>query len=272
MKNKKVPVILGVAAFGLILVLIFSTSSFVTIDAGFTGVLFKKFGGGLDKEHVYGQGFHVVAPWNTMYIYDTRILEKTEEMDVLAKNGLTIHVDLSFRYKVIENEVGMLHDEIGTTYESKLIIPEIRSATRQVIGKYLPEELYSTKRDDIQTEIFENTDLGLSKKHIVIDAVLIRSVRLPQTIQTAIESKLKQEQEAAEYDFKLVKETKEAERKRIEAQGIKDFQEIVSNGLNDKLLKWQGIEATKELANSNNSKVVVIGSGKDGMPLILGNN
>ena len=258
---------------GVILLVVFivlSTSMYVTIESGTKGVVFRKFGGGVDKEHILDQGFHWVAPWNTVFHYDSRIQEQTDAMDVLASNGLDIHLDLSFRYKIEPDKVGYLHDEIGPNYAEKIVVPEMRAATRKVIGKYLPEELYSSKREAIQTEIFTETEARLSPKYLHLDAVLIRSVSLPEKIAAAIQRKLEQEQQRDEYEFRIQKETKEAERKRIEAQGIKDFQDIVSQGINENLLRWKGIEATQDLAKSQNTKVVVIGSGKDGMPLILG--
>lgn len=270
--NRSKVVSTAALVFIAFMVLIFvSSGAFITIDAGQKGVLFHKFGQGLDKEKVYQQGFHVIAPWNTMHKYNVRIQEGHEEMDVLASNGLSIYVDLSYRFRLIQDKVGYLHDEIGTKYKEIIIIPEIRSSTRQAIGRYKPEELYSSKRDAIQTEIFESTKQALDNKYLVLDAILIRSVKLPETIKTAIESKLKQEQESQEYAFRIEKEQKEAERKRIEAEGIKEYQNIVSQSLSHSLLKWQGIEATKELANSPNSKVIVVG-GNDGLPLILGGN
>lgn len=270
MKNPRLAV-LGISALVLlILIVALSSSMFITIDAGHKGVLFRKFGGGLDKENVYGQGFHIIAPWNTMYVYDIRIQEQTEEMDVLAENGLNIHIDLSFRYRAIPEDIASMHDEIGREYADKIVIPEIRAATRKVIGEYLPEELYSTKREAIQTGIYETTEKNLKPKHVHLDAVLIRSVTLPQKIKGAIERKLEQQQQRDEYEFRIQKEMKEAERKKIEAQGIKDFQDIVSDGISERYLKWKGIEATMELSESPNSKVIVIG-GADGLPIILGN-
>lgn len=260
---------LSIIVVGIIIVLYFFSELFVTIETGQKGVIFYKFSG-IDKQNVWEQGLHTIAPWNTMYIYDVRIQESSEEMDVLASNGLSIHLDLSYRYSPIPNEIGFLHDEIGEDYHKRIVLPEIRSSTRKVIGKYLPEELYSTKREIIQEEIFHQTEASVKKKHIRLDALLIRSIKLPETIKVAIESKLKQEQQSMEYEFKIAKEKKEAERKRIEAQGIKDFQNIVSEGISDKLLRWKGIEATQELAKSQNAKVVIIGNGKDGMPVILG--
>jgi regulator of protease activity HflC (stomatin/prohibitin superfamily) len=203
--------------------------------------------------------------------YDVRLQEKEESMDVLARNGLSIHIDVSVRYSPIPSELPLLHREIGADYEAKIVLPQIRASTRKVIGKYLPEELYSSKRDQIQEEIYHETDSLLRDKHIHLDAVLIRSVKLPASIAEAIERKLKQEQEAMEYEFRIEKEKKEAERKRIEALGIKQFQDIVSSGLNPYILRWKGIEATQALANSQNTKIVIIGNPKDGLPILLGN-
>ncbi|RMG22758.1 MAG: prohibitin family protein [Bacteroidetes bacterium] len=262
----------AVVFIGFIVLILLTSEAFVTINVGEEGVLFHKFGKGLNKEKVYSQGFHIIAPWNTMYKYNVRIQEGHEEMDVLASNGLSISVDLSYRYSPMKDKIGYLHDEIGTNYLQTIIIPEIRSSTRQAIGRYTPEELYSTKRDAIQTEIFEETRKAMEEKYLILDAILIRSVKLPPTIKTAIESKLKQEQESQEYAFRIEKEQKEAERKRIEAEGIKQYQNIVSQSLSQSLLKWQGIEATKELANSPNTKVVIVGGGDSGLPLILGGN
>jgi prohibitin 1 len=268
---KKRLIIPGIAIAALVVLLFLGSSMFITIEAGFEGIVFRPFAGGLDKENILQPGFHLISPWNSVYPYDARIQERTEDMDVLAANGLNIHVDLSFRYSIIPAEVGFLHEEIGTGYVDKIVAPEIRSATRKVIGKYLPEELYSTKREVIQNEIFAQTEANVKPKHIHLDAVLIRSVKLPDLIKTAIERKLEQQQQRDEYEFRIQKESKEAERKRIEAQGIKDFQDIVSDGISDKLLKWKGIEATQDLAKSKNTKIIVVG-GSDGLPIILGND
>ena len=256
----------------LIFILIFSTATFLTVDAGEHGVLFKKFGGGLDKEHIYYPGFHVIAPWNTMYIYDVRIQEDFETMEVLSKNGLNIKVELSFRFKPTEDKIGYLHEDIGTNYKESILKPEIRSATREVIGKYLPEELYSTKREAIQDEIFQRTSEAVSKKFILLDAVLIRQVELPEKLKAAIERKLQEEQESFQMEFSIQIARKEAERKIIEAQAKAEANQILNASLTDKILTDKGIEATLQLANSPNSKVIVVGGSGDGLPLILGNN
>jgi prohibitin 1 len=255
----------------LIFVLALSNSIFLTINPGQRGVLFKRFGGGLDKQYIYKQGFHMIAPWNTMYIYDVRLNESFESMTVLSKNGLNIKVDLSYRYQPVEDKIGYIHNDIGTGYQARIVIPEIRSATREVIGKYLPEELYSSKREAIQEEIFQRTSDGIARKNLVLDAVLIREVTLPQTLQDAIERKLKEEQSSLEYEFRLERERKEAQRKVIEAQAKADANQILNASLTDKILRDKGIEATLELAKSPNSKIVIVGGADGGLPLIIGN-
>ncbi len=261
----------SMVVIGVIVLLALSNSIFKTVEAGEKGVIFRKFGGGLDKDKIFDQGFHVIAPWNTLFIYDVRTNEAFEKMEVLSKNGLTIIVELSYRYQPDPTKIGYLHDEIGVQYLERIIKPEIRSATREVIGKYLPEELYSTKREAIQDEIFQQTSAAVAKKYLVLDAVLIREVALPPTLKEAIQLKLKEEQESLQYEFRLTKERKEAERKVIEAQAKADANRILNASLTDKILQDKGIEATLELANSPNSKVIVVGSGDQGLPLILGN-
>lgn len=192
-------------------------------------------------------------------------------MEVLSANGLTIRTELSYRYRPMQENIGYLHNNVGENYHERIVIPEIRSATREVIGKYLPEELYSSKRDSIQTEIFDLAANRIQEKNIELDAVLIRDVGLPEKLKQAIERKLEQEQSALEYEFRLTRAEKEAERQRIEAEGKAAANKILSQSLTDKVLKDKGIEATLRLAESPNSKVIVVG-GDDGLPLILGNN
>jgi regulator of protease activity HflC (stomatin/prohibitin superfamily) len=270
MENQGLPKALVMGIVGLIFIVLFSSSIFVTIESGEKGVLFKKFGGGLDKETVYGQGFHLIAPWNDMFVYDVKIHETFEKMEVLSKNGLSIKIDLSFRYNPVEEKIGYLHDQIGRDYVERIIKPEIRSVTREVIGNYLPEELYSTKREAIEDEIEALTREKVEAKYLTLDAILIRDVTLPQTLRNGIEKKLVQEQESLEYEFKIDKARKEAERKEIEANGIAKFQQIVNRTITPQLLKWKGVEATQEIAKSSNAKVIVIGNGDGDLPIILG--
>ena len=270
MENQGLPKAMIIGVVGLIFVVMFGSSMFVTIDSGEKGVLFKKFGGGLEKDFVYGQGFHIIAPWNDMFVYDVKIHETFEKMEVLSKNGLSIKIDLSFRYMPVQEKIGYLHDEIGRDYLERIIKPEIRSVTREVIGNYLPEELYSTKREAIEDEIESLTRVKVEAKYLTLDAILIRDVTLPLTLRNGIEKKLVQEQESLEYEFKIDKARKEAERKEIEANGIAKFQQIVNRTITPQLLKWKGVEATQEIAKSSNAKVIVIGNGDGDLPIILG--
>jgi len=226
---------------------------------------------GLKVDRVYDQGLKIIAPWNRMFVYSTRIQEDRSVMEVLSANGLTIRAELSYRYRPIQEKIGYLHNEVGENYHERIIIPEIRSATREIIGKYLPEELYSSKRDSIQTEIFLLAAERIKGKYIELDAVLIRDVGLPDKLKQAIERKLEQEQVSLEYEFRLTRAQKEAERQRIEAEGKAVANRLLSQSLTDKILRDKGIDATLKLAESPNSKVIVVG-GSDGLPLILGNN
>lgn len=256
----------------LVVLIIVIGKSAVTIGSGQAGVLYKTFGGGVVTDQPpLGEGFHIVAPWNKVHIYEVRRQELFEKMKVLSSNGLDIQLDASAWYKPQYNELGKLHQEIGENYLNRIILPTIRSAARSVVGRYTPEQLYSSKRDAIQAEIYEETKKIVEEQYIILDEVLVRDVTLPPTIKEAIERKLKQEQESLEYEFRLVTAQKEAERQRIEAQGKADANRILSASLTDKILQDKGIEATNKLAESPNSKVVIIGSGKDGMPIILGN-
>jgi regulator of protease activity HflC (stomatin/prohibitin superfamily) len=274
MDNKKLLPYVVIIGFLFMFGLILSNSTFLTIHPGETGVLFKKFSGGLKKDVVYGQGFHVVAPWNTMYIYNVKEQTAEEKMNVLDKNGLSITVDVTVRFNPYQNKIGYVHERFGKGYVQTLVVPEVRSAVRQVMGRYSAEEIYSTKRQEVETNIITEAKITLSSKNnnIKMNALLIREVVLPENIKQAIELKLGQEQESLAYEFKLEKEKKEADRKRIAAEGEAKANAIINSSLTPELLKMRGIEATLELSKSPNSKTIIIGSGKNGMPLILGNN
>jgi regulator of protease activity HflC (stomatin/prohibitin superfamily) len=264
----------GIPAITIIIIaVIILAKSAITIGSGEAGVLYKVFDGGVVTDQPpLGEGFHIIAPWNKVIVYEIRQQELFEKMKVLSSNGLEIQIDASAWYKPITEDLGKLHQEKGENYLERIIQPAIRSAARSVVGRYTPEQLYSSKRDAIQEEIYEETKKILDKQYVQLNEVLVRDVTLPGTIKDAIERKLKQEQESLEYEFRLVTAQKEAERQIIEAQGKADANRILSASLTDKILSDKGIEATIKLSESNNSKVVVIGSGKDGLPLILGNN
>ncbi|WP_233897962.1 prohibitin family protein [Tenacibaculum piscium] len=260
-----------IGIIGVLAIIGFSKST-VTIKSGQAGVLYKTFGGGVvTDEAPMGEGFQVVAPWNKVFIYEVRQQEIYEKMQVLSSNGLEIQLEASVWFQPQAEKIGSLHKEKGENYISRVIQPVIRSAARSVVGRYTPEQLYSSKRDVIQVEIFSETKKILDEQYIQLNEVLVRDVTLPPTIKMAIERKLKQEQESLEYEFRLVTAQKEAEKQIIEAKGKADANKILSASLTDKILQDKGIEATLKLAESQNSKVVLIGSGKSGMPIILGN-
>ena len=260
------------AAAVLVVILLFGSRMFMIIDAGERGVIFRPYTTGLDRENIFGEGFHVVAPWNRMFVYNVREQQREETMDVLDKNGLSINVDVTVRFNPLFDHIPFLHERFGINYINVLVVPEVRSSVRQVAGRYTAEEIYSTKRQQVEGAIIEETRRTLGSNFIDMRALLIRSINLPAQIKSAIESKLTQEQEALAYEFRLNREESEADRRRIEAQGIADYNKIISASLTENILKQKGIDATLDLAKSANSKVVVVGSGKDGLPLILGGN
>lgn len=265
----KLAVIGGAVGFILLIVLF---KSFVTIQSGEAGVLYERFNGGVNTEDVLAEGFHIVAPWNTVFVYEARQQEAFEKMAVLSSNGLEIALDISLWFKPSLSELGLLHKTKGENYLDRIVKPAARSATRSVVGRYTPEQIYSSKRDVIQEEIYAETKIILDKQFIQLNEVLVRDVTLPTTIKEAIERKLRQEQESLEYEFRLQKATKEAAKQEIEAQGKATANRILNASLSDKILQEKGIQATLELAKSPNAKTIVIGGGKDGLPLILNQN
>jgi regulator of protease activity HflC (stomatin/prohibitin superfamily) len=272
MENKKFLPLIVTGIVALVIIVYFSNNIFYTLQPGERAVVFKKFGEGLDKDNILIPGFHIIAPWNQMIVYDVKEQKTEETMDVLDKNGLSINVDVSIRYNPMYKKIGNLHETFGINYSSNLIGPEVRSSVRQVMGRYTAEEIYSTKRAEVEADIIRETGTILTNNFIQMRALLIRSIDLPSNIKDAIESKLQQEQEALAYQFKLDKEKSEAERKRIQAEGEARANKIINSSLTTSLLQMRGIEATTNLATSSNSKVVVIGGGGDGLPIILNNN
>ncbi len=260
------PTILGIMAL-----IFFISKSTVTIDSGEAGVIYRTFAGGVDTTKTLGEGFHFIAPWNKVIVYEVRQQEVFEQMSVLSSNGLEIALDISAWYQPVYDQLGLLHKTKGEHYLERIVQPALRSATRSVVGRYTPEQIYSSKRDVIQDEIYAETKRIIQDQYVQLNDVLVRDVTLPPTIKDAIERKLGQEQESLEYEFRLEKAEKEAERQRIEAQGKADANRILSQSLTDKILQDKGIDATIKLSESPNSKVVIVGSGDDGLPLILGN-
>ncbi|MGO1751368.1 MAG: prohibitin family protein [Psychroflexus sp.] len=268
---EKLPKSIIPIVIAIIIVIIFISNSTVNINSGEAGVLFKRFGDGVvTDEPALGEGFHLVAPWNDVFVYEVRQQSIDEKMVVLSSNGLDIKLDVTIWYEPDYDRLGLLHKERGEDYLRRLILPAVRSATRTVVGRYKPEELYAQKRESIQEEMYVESEQMLKDQFVQVNRILVRDVSLPPTIKQAIERKLKQEQESLEYQYRLEKAEKEKERQRIEAEGKARANEILSASLTDKILREKGIQATIELSTSTNSKVIVIGSGDDGMPLILG--
>lgn len=269
---EKLPKVAFPFIIGAIILIVILAKSAVTIDSGQAGVLFKTFGEGVVIDQpALGEGFHIIAPWNKIYIYEVRQQEILEKMNVLSSNGLDIVLEASVWFQPDFKNLGKLHQEKSEMYKERVLLPAIRSAARSVVGRYTPEQLYSSKRDAIQEEIFDETKKIVGPQYIQLNEVLVRDVTLPATIKDAIERKLKQEQESLEYEFRLVTASKEAEKVIIEAEGKAESNRILSASLTDKILQDKGIDATMKLAESPNSKVIVIGSGDSGLPIILGN-
>jgi regulator of protease activity HflC (stomatin/prohibitin superfamily) len=265
-KVKKIVITVAIALTALIIIF----KSFILLGPTERGIVFYTISGGLDTENVYEPGLNIVAPWNEMIVYDVSEQKLDESMDVLSVDGLSIAVDISVRYKPISSEIGLLYEQFKMNYDDKLVRQELRSIVRKVIGRYTPEELYSTKREEVETVMDNQTKEILQTNHVELTALLIRSVQLPTKIINAIEAKLDQEQQSLAYKFRLEKEKSEAERKKIAAEGEATANQIINSSLTNNLLKMRGIEATQQLSNSPNSKVIVIGNSDNGMPIILG--
>ncbi len=238
-----------------------------TVPPGRTGVEWTPTQGTMER--TLGEGFHFVSPFSRIYDVDLREQQRDVDLDVLANNGLEIRLTSSILFQPIGSEAFQLIKETGPEYYQTLVGPYVRSSARRVVGRYSPEEIYSTKREQIEREIREDVTQKLGGRHLRVNAILIREVHLPPVVQSAIQTKLQEEQKALEMRFVLDRTRQEAERKRIEAAGIADYQSTISKGLSDRILTWQGIEATQKLAESPNAKIVIIGSGKDGLPVIL---
>lgn len=269
---ERLPKIALPAIIIVIALIILLAKSAITIGSGEAGVLYKTFDNGVVTDQPpLGEGFHIVAPWNKVIVYEVRQQELFEKLRVLSSNGLEILIDASVWYQPVYNDLGNLHQKLGENYLQRVIQPAIRSAARSVVGRYTPEQLYSSKRDAIQDEIYIETKSILEKQYVQLNEVLVRDVTLPPTIKDAIERKLKQEQESLEYEFRLVTAAKEAEKVIIEAEGKAESNRILSASLTDKILQDKGIDATLKLSESSNTKVIVIGAGDSGLPIILGN-
>ena len=253
----------------LILLILIPACMTTSIDSGEQGVKYSSFSG-TNMSTVYGEGLNVYWPWERMVVYDVRVNAEDEQLSALSSNGATINMDVTVRYKPTANALPLLHTTYGQEYYERLIRPELRSAAREIVGRYTPEELYSTRRNELQDLIFQQVQQAAAREYVEVEAVLIRDVVLPDQVRRAIENKLEEEQRVEQAALSVQRAEQEAERKRVEAQGDADRARIVTQSLTPQFLRWQGIEATRELAQSENAKVVIIGGDGDGLPVILG--
>lgn len=253
----------------MLIVVFFWNYIFITIQPGEAGVLFRRFSG-TEIDYVYPEGLHIISPLDTMNIYTVRKQVTFHEFDILTNKGLRVHMALAIRYQPEYDLLGVLHQEIGPEYVSTVIVPQTESVMRKELGQYTAEQVYTNEAGLLTNAILLAIE-EVGRNFVEVKDIIIRNIQLPDTVKAAIEKKLIEEQTYKSYEFRLQIAVKEAERKRIDAEGIKTYQAIVDQSLTDRLLKHQGIKATLELSKSPNAKVVVIGTGKDGLPIILGN-
>jgi regulator of protease activity HflC (stomatin/prohibitin superfamily) len=216
-----------------------------------------------------GEGIHLVNPVARVYELNIKTQEIKERAAVPSREGLIMGLEASVLYHLDPSRAAEVLQKVGTTYSDVLLVPNLRSAMRAVTASNMASALYSDARDAIARQILTDLQNQVQPRGIVVENVLLRDLQLPETLKQAIEAKQQAQQEAQRMEFVLQRERQEAERKRVEAAGIKDFQDIVTQGISDKLLEWKGIEATMELARSGNAKIVVIGNSRNGLPLIF---
>jgi regulator of protease activity HflC (stomatin/prohibitin superfamily) len=267
---------------------------FVTVPTGHVGILWKRFRGGtqVDPRALKDEGLRVLLPWDKLFLYDLRLQTTADTYNTISKDGVNLSATINIRFRLKHDAVPQLHQSIGPDYISRMLRPEIGNRAREIIAEYSAEEVYSTKRQEIQKRIRTHTEAMLGQSMIqrseqeseygehyrvsldemlILYDTLVLGLELPQTVVAAINRKVEQYYLVQEYGFRVEREKKESERKQIEAYGIRDFQQTVTQGISDSYVRWRGIEATLQLAQSPNTKIVIIGSGKDGLPVILGN-
>lgn len=264
LKKKGKPIAWGIGVF---LLVVFLLKAGITIPAGHVGV--KDFFGKVYDETIPA-GFHIVNPLLTIHKMDVRTQEISEETNVPSKEGLTVSLDVTLLYSLDPGKASFVYKTIGLGYQRVVIVPQLRSVVRGATAGYEAKALYTSERELIANEMMSQLEPLLAHRGIRVEKILLRSATLPAILSTAIEKKLEAEQQAEQMKFVLQREEQEAQRKRVEAQGVADFQRIVAEGLTPSYLEWKGIEATSQLSKSENTKVVVIGNTKNGLPIILG--
>jgi regulator of protease activity HflC (stomatin/prohibitin superfamily) len=252
----------------LVLVVLFTLAMawphvFISIPAGHRGVLWSRITG-THTDRVYSEGAHFIWPWDQMTVYDIRYHAPDRMFNILSSDGLPIQIELTIRFKPSEQQLANLHAEVGPGYAETIVEPEIASALRAVIGNTRPEQLYGANFDQLQDQVVQFASPQIGLRHVILDDVLVKQITLPPAVVQAIERKFQAEQASQEMQFRLTREEQEVQRKMLEAQG----NQAIAATLTAQYLQYKGIEATLELARSNNAKVVVIG-GSDGLPIIL---
>lgn len=265
------PLLYLVLAAVLFLVYMMAGRIFVVVGVGEGAVLYRPLLHGLVLNKVYGEGLHVNFPWDTMTVYDLRIQERPIEYPVLNGNGLELNVKISVRYHPRRESLGFLHQQVGPDYERKLVIPVVEYCVRNAIGASSVNDIYSN-RGDMLGQIQHAVANMLAEKFIELDGLVFREISLPKKINEAIQDKEEQRQVLEAYEFRLRTAMREALRLQIDATGRRGYNDTVRASLDERLLKWEGIAATRDLSRSPNAKVVVIGSGPGGLPIILGND
>ena len=258
--------IVGLAVIGFVIVILLF-SAVTRVDSGAVGVLtlFGRVTG-----EALPEGIHLINPLKTNHELSIRTQEIKETASVPSAEGLVMNLDTSLIFHLNPERAADVFQKLGPRYADVLIEPNLRAAIREATASHSANALYTGEREAVARQIFEQLARLLGDRGFIVESVLLRDIQLPATLKASIESKQQAEQEALAMSFRLQKEKQEAERKRIEAAGIRDFQQIVAQGISAQLLEWKGIEATENLAKSPNAKIVVIGSGKNGLPLILG--
>jgi regulator of protease activity HflC (stomatin/prohibitin superfamily) len=258
------PVLIGL---GLVLVLILGWASLASVPPGSVGVL-TSFGAVTGE--VLPEGTHLVSPFKINHVMSVRTQTQEEHTSTPSSEGLNLEIDTSLIYHLNRDKAASVFQTIGSEYGKVIIDPNLRSTIRDTTAGHSANTLYSSSRKQVEDEIMQGLKAALEPRGIVIENVLLRDIQLPHALRSSIEAKQQAEQESLAMSFRLQKERQEADRKRIEAQGVHDFQQIVAQGISPQLLEWKGIEATENLAKSSNAKIIVIGNSKNGLPLVMG--
>ena len=256
------------AFIGMIVAIIVALlQCFTIIPAGHTGVIDFL---GYVSDNTLKPGVSLVNPMAKVEKMSIKTQEIKEVMNVPSEEGLGVELEISLLFKLNPDKANEIYKTVGPNYTEIILVPQFRSVVRDVTARYEAKALYTASREKLAGEIVVELEKLVGPRGITIEQAPLRQITLPSRLKQSIEEKLQAEQESQRMQFVLQRESQEADRKRIEAKGIADFQEIVSKGISEQLLKWKGIEATEKLANSTNTKIVIIGSGKEGLPIILG--